>query len=33
LFERFGIEVIAATESPLDSLDHHRAIRDSGRGR
>jgi glucuronate isomerase len=30
LFERFGIEVIATTESPLDELDHHRAIRDSG---
>jgi glucuronate isomerase len=34
LFERFRIEVIATTESPLDPLDHHRAIRDSGwRGR
>jgi glucuronate isomerase len=34
LFERFGIEVIATTESPLDPLDHHRTIRDSGwRGR
>ncbi len=30
LFERFGIEVIATTESPLDPLTHHRAIRDSG---
>jgi glucuronate isomerase len=30
LFERFGIEVIATTESPLDPLEHHRAIRDSG---
>jgi len=30
LFERFGIEVIATTESPLDTLEHHRAIRDSG---
>jgi len=30
LFERFGIEVIATTESPLDPLDHHRAIRESG---
>jgi glucuronate isomerase len=30
LFERFGIEVIATTESPLDPLDHHRAIRASG---
>ncbi|MGI4878027.1 MAG: glucuronate isomerase [Janthinobacterium lividum] len=32
LFDRFGIEVIATTESPLDSLDHHRAIRASGWG-
>jgi glucuronate isomerase len=30
LFERFGIELIATTESPLDPLDHHRAIRESG---
>jgi glucuronate isomerase len=30
LFERFGIEVIATTESPLDPLDHHRRIRESG---
>jgi glucuronate isomerase len=30
LFERFGIEVIATTESPLDDLRWHRAIRDSG---
>lgn len=30
LFDRFGIEVIATTESPLDPLDHHRAIRESG---
>ncbi|MBL8590593.1 MAG: glucuronate isomerase [Methylobacteriaceae bacterium] len=30
LFERFGIEVIATTESPLDPLAAHRAIRDSG---
>ncbi|MDM7955195.1 glucuronate isomerase [Blastomonas sp.] len=30
LFERFGIEVIATTESPLDPLDHHRTIRQSG---
>jgi glucuronate isomerase len=27
LFDRFGIEVIATTESPLDPLDHHRTIR------
>ena len=30
LFERFNIEVIATTESPLDELPHHRAIRASG---
>ena len=30
LFERFNIEVIATTESPLDSLEHHAAIRKSG---
>ena len=30
LFERFNIEVIATTESPLDPLDHHKAIRESG---
>ncbi|HBK47110.1 MAG TPA: glucuronate isomerase, partial [Xanthomonadaceae bacterium] len=30
LFERFNIEVIATTESPLDPLLHHAAIRDSG---
>jgi glucuronate isomerase len=30
LFERFDIEVIATTESPLDPLQHHTAIRDSG---
>ena len=29
LFERFGIEVLATTESPLDSLEHHRALRRS----
>ena len=32
LFERFGIEVIATTESPLDDLRWHAAIRDSGWG-
>src|SRR3546814_10577800 len=31
LFERFNIEALATTEGPLDPLDHHRAIRDSGR--
>ncbi len=30
LFERFNIEVIATTESPLDQLGAHRKIRDSG---
>jgi glucuronate isomerase len=30
LFERFGIEAIATTESPLDELKWHRMIRDSG---
>jgi glucuronate isomerase len=30
LFERFNIEVIATTESPLDSLVHHQKIRASG---
>ena len=30
LFERFNIEVIATTESPLDPLVHHQAIRASG---
>jgi glucuronate isomerase len=30
LFERFNIEVIATTESPLDPLTHHATIRGSG---
>ncbi len=30
LFGRFGIEVLATTESPLDELAHHREIRRSG---
>lgn len=30
LFERYNIEVIATTESPIDSLEHHAAIRASG---
>ena len=30
LFERFNIEVIATTESPLDDLKWHRQIRESG---
>ena len=29
LFERFNIEVLATTESPLDDLGHHQAIRAS----
>jgi glucuronate isomerase len=34
LFERFNIEVIATTESPVDTLEHHATIRNSGwRGR
>ncbi|HLW13469.1 MAG TPA: glucuronate isomerase [Casimicrobiaceae bacterium] len=32
LFERFDIEAIATTESPLDPLSHHQAIRASGWG-
>ena len=31
LFERFGIEVLATTDSPLDSLKDHAAIRDLAR--
>ncbi len=30
LYERFGIEVLATTDSPLDPLVHHAAIRHSG---
>jgi glucuronate isomerase len=30
LFERFNIELLATTESPLDSLAHHQALRRSG---
>ncbi|MFC4296354.1 glucuronate isomerase [Novosphingobium tardum] len=30
LFERLGIEVIATTESPIDTLEHHAAIGASG---
>ncbi|MCO5794490.1 MAG: glucuronate isomerase [Blastomonas sp.] len=29
LFERFNIEVITTTESPLDTLEHHQTISDS----
>lgn len=32
LFDRFKIEVITTTESPIDDLRHHQAIRDSGWG-
>jgi glucuronate isomerase len=32
LFDRLGIEVLATTESPLDTLEHHRAIANSGWG-
>jgi glucuronate isomerase len=30
LFERFNIDVLATTESPIDTLKHHAAIRESG---
>lgn len=30
LFERFNIEVLATTESPLDPLPHHAALKNSG---
>jgi glucuronate isomerase len=30
LFERFNIELLATTESPLDPLEHHQALRRSG---
>ena len=30
LFEQFRIEVLATTNSPLDPLTHHQALRDSG---
>jgi glucuronate isomerase len=30
LYERFNIEVLATTDSPLDALADHKAIRDSG---
>jgi glucuronate isomerase len=30
LFERFRIEVLATTESPLDALPHHQALQQSG---
>jgi len=30
LYERFNLEVLATTDSPLDTLEDHKAIRDSG---
>jgi len=30
LFERFKIELLSTTDSPLDDLSHHKAIRDTG---
>lgn len=30
LFDRFKIELLATTESPVDTLDHHHKIRNSG---
>src|SRR5882757_8049962 len=30
LFEKFKIEVLSTTDSPLDTLEYHQAIRDSG---
>ena len=30
LFEKFNIEVLSTTDSPLDALEHHKAIRESG---
>jgi glucuronate isomerase len=30
LFQRFRIEVLSTTDSPLDTLEHHKAIRESG---
>lgn len=30
LYEKFHLEVLATTDSPLDSLEHHQAIRESG---
>lgn len=29
LYDRFGIEIIATTDSALDDLEHHRTVRDS----
>lgn len=30
MFDRFNIEVLSTTDSPVDSLEHHRVIRESG---
>jgi len=30
LYERFNIELLSTTESPLDTLPHHKAIKESG---
>ncbi|HYK35426.1 glucuronate isomerase [Alloacidobacterium sp.] len=30
LYERFRLEALSTTDSPLDSLEHHRALRESG---
>ncbi|ESQ93066.1 glucuronate isomerase [Asticcacaulis sp. AC460] len=30
LFDRFNIELLATTEGPTDTLEHHRTIKDSG---
>jgi glucuronate isomerase len=30
LFERFKIEVLATTDTPLDTLEYHKAVRESG---
>jgi glucuronate isomerase len=30
LFDKFNIEVLATTDTPLDTLEYHKAIRDSG---
>ena len=30
MFERFNIEVLSTTDSPIDTLEHHKKIRESG---
>lgn len=32
LYDSFNLEVLATTDSPLDTLEHHKAIRESGWG-